>query len=249
VTDDVWGLGEYERVAERLYEVAEVVVEAVDVTAGQRVLDVAAGTGNVSAVAARRGATVTATDLSPRMVELGAARTEGLVVRWSQADAQDLPFEDGDFDTALSVFGAMFAPDQPRAAAELLRVVRPGGVVAMTAWVPEGPQAGAMAVMAAQFPDRPPMMNEWGRPDVARAHFEAAGATDVMIERRHTHWEFADRQAWLDFVERGPGPMVAAQNTLGDRWPAVREEMLAQLPPGEPFVIEAPYLLITARRS
>jgi SAM-dependent methyltransferase len=246
---DVWGLGEYERVAERLFQVAEVLVEAAGVHPGQHVLDVAAGTGNVATVAAHAGALVTATDLSPGMIALGRMRTEGLSVSWSEADAQALPFGDGSFDVALSAFGAMFAPDQPKAAAELLRVIEPGGVAAMTAWVPEGPQADAMAVMSAQFPDRPPMANDWGRPDVARAHFEAGGAVEISIEQRHTHWEFADRQAWLDFVERGPGPMVAAQRALGDRWPAVREEMLAQLPPADgSFVIESPYLVIAARR-
>jgi SAM-dependent methyltransferase len=191
---------------------------------------------------------VTATDLSPRMIALGQVRTEGLPVHWSRADAQDLPFEDGSFDAALSVFGVMFAPDQARAAAELLRVVAPGGPAAMTAWVTEGPQAAAMDVMARQFPDRPPMMNRWGDPDVARAHFEAAGASEIRVERHHTHWQFKDKQAWLDFVERGPGPMVAAQRALGDRWPEVRDEMLSKLPPGDgPFVIESPYLVIVAR--
>jgi SAM-dependent methyltransferase len=246
---DVWALGDYQRVAERLFEVAEVAVEAAGVTPGQHVLDVAAGTGNVAMVAARRGAMVTATDSSAGMVALGQARTQGLEVSWSTADAQELPFDDGSFDAAVSVFGAMFAPDQPRAAAELLRVVRPGGPAAMTAWVPEGPQADAMAVVTRQFPDRPPMMNDWGDPDIARRHFEAAGATEVTIERRATQWEFAGKQAWLDFVEGGPGPMVAAQRQLGDRWPQVREEMLAQLPQGDgAFVIQSPYLVIVARR-
>ena len=246
---DIWGLGDYERVAERLMQVAEAVIEHVGITPGQRVLDVAAGTGNAAVVAARRGADVTATDLSPRMLALGQIRTAGLDVSWSHADAQDLPFEDGGFDAAISIFGAMFAPDQPRAAAELLRVVAPGGPAAMTAWVPEGPQADAMAVVARQFPERPPMMNRWGDPEIARAHFESAGATDVQIERRAARWEFADKQAWLDFTTKGPGPVVAASAALGDRWPEVREEMAAQLPGGEgPLALESPYLIIVARR-
>ena len=122
---DVWGLGEYERVAQRIAPAAEALVEAAGVGPGTRVLDVAAGTGNVALAAAGRGARVTATDLSPRMVELGRVRTSG--VEWSVADAQDLPFDDGTFDVVLSCFGSMFAPDRQRTADELLRVTRPGG--------------------------------------------------------------------------------------------------------------------------
>lgn len=246
--DDVWGLGEYHRVAERLLPAAEVLADAAGVAAGQRVLDVAAGTGNVSAVAAGRGASVTATDLSPRMVELGRERTAGLEVEWSEADAQALPFEDAAFDCALSCFGAMFAPQQVRTATELLRVLAPSGVAAMTAWIPDGIQADAVGVMSAQFPDRPPIMNDWGRPEIARARFEAAGASEIVFEERALRWEFADRQAWLDFVERGPGPMVAGRQALGEeRWAGVREQMLACLPPTDPFVLEPGYLLILAR--
>lgn len=245
---DVWGLGDYARVAARLAPVAEVAVEAAGVSAGQRVADVAAGSGNVSLAAAHLGATVTASDLSPHMVALGQERTAGLDVTWQEADAEALPFEDGAFDCALSVFGAMFAPDQRAAARELLRIVRPGGGAVMTAWVPEGPQAEAMAVVSRQFPDRPQMMNDWGDPAVARAHFEAAGATDVHIERTHVHWEFAGYDDWRSFVEEGPGPMVAGRQALGeDRWADVRAEMATKVPTTGPFAIESPYLLITAR--
>jgi SAM-dependent methyltransferase len=250
VTEDVWGLGQYERlIAPRLLEASEAAIEALALRPGERVLDVAAGTGNSAVLAARAGAEVHATDLSPRMIALGAARTEGLEVTWSEADAQDLPFEDGRFDAVVSVFGAMFAPDQARTASELLRVTRSGGRVAMTGWVPEGPQFAAMRIVMAAFPDRPPMANDWGDPATARHLFEEAGAAEVTIDRRTTHWDFESPEQWLEFTTQGPGPMVASIAALGDRWPAIREEMLAALPVADgPFEVRSPYLLITARR-
>ncbi len=246
---DVWGLGEYERVATRLAPVAEVVVEQAGVAPGQLVADVAAGSGNVALAAARRGATVSASDLSAGMVARGRERTAGLEVTWREADAQALPYEDGRFDCALSVFGAMFAPDQRATAAELLRIVRPGGVVVMTAWIPEGVQAQAMAAAARHFPRRPTMMNDWGDPAIARGHFEAAGAGAIEAERREVRWDFAGYDEWREFVERGPGPMVASQAEIGaERWAEVRADMAAELPRTDgPFTIASPYLLITAR--
>src|SRR5581483_1579747 len=109
----------------------------------ERVLDVAAGSGNAALAAARRGAEVTATDFVPRLLETAARRahTEGLELETREADAQALPFADGAFDVVLSTFGVMFAPDQDRAAGELLRVCRPGGRIGLTAWTP----ASAMA--------------------------------------------------------------------------------------------------------
>lgn len=246
---ELWGLGDYARIAERLMPAAEALVAAAGVGPGQRVLDVAAGNGNVSLLAAQAGATVTATDVAPHMVELGRDRTAGLAVEWSEADAQALPFADGKFDSVLSVFGAMFAPDQPGTARELLRVVRPGGVAAMTAWIREGPQAEAMAHVAT-VTDGPTMMNEWGREEVARAHFEAAGAREVVVERRAVRWAFDSLDAWIDLMENGPGPMVAAHRMLGDAaWADVRARMLEIMGAatgGGPIALDNPYLLIRA---
>ncbi len=249
----LWGLGEYGRVAARLQPAAEVLVEAADVQRDQEVLDVAAGTGNVAIVAAQRGARVTATDLSPALIELGRARTEGLGIEWQEADAEDLPYVDGRFDAALSAFGAMFAPRQGQAAAELLRVVRPGGTAAMTAWVPEGVLAAAGVVVASRFPKSPaPLVpDDWGDPVIARRHFEAGGAAPVTVERRTLAWEFESPQAFLSFMERDAPPVVAARQVLDDeQWDEVRAELLKLVPGGSSaFVIEPPYLLITARRA
>ena len=137
----VWGLGDYTELAKLTAPASQELADACAVSAGQEVLDVAAGNGNFALAAAREGASVVASDLSPGMVELGRARSEaeGYPVEWVVADAEELPFEDARFDCAGSVFGAMFAPRPDRVASELFRVLRPGGTLGMANWIPEGP--------------------------------------------------------------------------------------------------------------
>ena len=131
-------LGDYRELARQFEPTAVALVEACGVGPGIEVLDVAAGTGNLAVAAARRGARVVASDLTPRMVELGRERSaaEGLDIEWREADAEDLPFDDGRFDVAASSFGAQFAPRPQVAAAELFRVVSSGGTVGMANWTP-----------------------------------------------------------------------------------------------------------------
>jgi SAM-dependent methyltransferase len=135
-----WATGDYAVVGTTLQIVGERICEAVDLRAGERVLDVAAGNGNATLAAARRFAQVTSTDYVGALLDRGRERAaaERLVIAFRQADAEALPFQDGSFDVALSTFGVMFTPDQERAAAELLRVVRPGGRIGMANWTPEG---------------------------------------------------------------------------------------------------------------
>jgi SAM-dependent methyltransferase len=136
----LWGRGEYMPIAKRLEPAARAVVDACAISAGQEVLDVAAGNGNVATLAAREGAAAVASDLSPEMVELGRMRTEteGLGVEWVEADAEALPFDDARFDCAATSFGAMFAPRPEVVAREIFRVVRPGGTVGMVNYTPAG---------------------------------------------------------------------------------------------------------------
>src|SRR5919205_848017 len=136
----MWGLGDYTELSEALRPAAEALADACAVSAGQEVLDVAAGDGNFAIACAREGASVMASDLSPGMVERGRARSraEGYDIEWVVADVEALPFEDGRFDCVGSVFGAMIAPRPRVVAEELFRVVRPGGTVGMTAWTPTG---------------------------------------------------------------------------------------------------------------
>jgi SAM-dependent methyltransferase len=242
----------------RLAPAAEALVEASGVSAGSRVLDVAAGTGNVTLAAARRGAHVTASDIAPAMIEKGRARTAaaGLDIQWLEADAQALPFDDGAFDHVLSAFGAMFAPDAARTAQELLRVTASSGTVAVTTWVVGGINSAAADVVARHMPGGPPTpaaREQWGDPEMASSFFERFGAT-ATIERRTLRWAFEDVEDWASYMERGAPPFVAAQQMLGDAaWLRVRADLLATAQEHRTtsdggFVVEPPYLLIVARR-
>jgi SAM-dependent methyltransferase len=249
----MWSLGRYdELVAPRIAPAARALCDAAQVGAGTRVLDVAAGTGNVAVAALERGAEVVASDISPHLIEQGRART-GDRCAWHEADARELPFADGSFDAVLSNFGAIFAPEPERVAAELLRVTAPGGTVALTAWIPEGPQGTMHVVLARHLPPppeglRPP--EDWGRPEVAEARL-APHAAEVRTERRTLTWAFDDGvDGYVAMLEEGAPPFVAARRAIGpERWPAVRDELRAHLEAGSSGdgVAEPGYLLITAR--
>ena len=187
---------------------AEALAVACDIAPGTTVLDVAAGTGNFAVAAATRGAEVTATDLTPSMIERGRDRTAsaGLAVEWMEADAEDLPFETGRFEITASVFGAMFAtPD--RVAAELFRVTRPGGRVAMANYASDG-FAGRMAELVVGFsPSRSwdgPSPLRWGEPGEVRARF-ASLATDVRTERRSIAFRSSSlEEGWTTWERTNP---------------------------------------------
>lgn len=134
-----WSEGDFNVIALAVMAASEAVVSAVDVHAGERVLDIACGSGNAALIAARRNADVTGIDYVPALVERAKmrAQAEGTKVDFRVGDAQELPFPDGSFDVVVSVFGVMFAPDQQRAARELLRVTRPGGRIGVVSWMPE----------------------------------------------------------------------------------------------------------------
>jgi 2-polyprenyl-3-methyl-5-hydroxy-6-metoxy-1,4-benzoquinol methylase len=150
----VWSAGDFARVGARMVLVGELLCRTVGIHAGEHVLDVAAGSGNAAIAAARRGASVTASDFVEALLEAAQARArvDGLQLATAVADAQELPFEDRSFDVVLSTFGVMFAPDQERAAAELLRVCRPGGRIGLASWVPTGLMARNMATVAKHVP-------------------------------------------------------------------------------------------------
>lgn len=152
-----WASGDYAVIGTKLQIVGESLCEAVDVHAGWRVLDVAAGNGNASLAAARRGCDVLATDYVDALLAQAARRAEaeGLPLSTQVADAENLPFPDGSFDAVLSTFGVMFTPNPERAAAELLRVCRPGGRIGLANWTPEGYVGRMFKIVGAHVPPPP----------------------------------------------------------------------------------------------
>lgn len=140
MTEDMWGTGDYEAVAEKVTSIGDVLVSRADIKPGDKVLDVACGTGNATVPAAKSGAIVTGVDLSPGLIRIAQARgaRAGVDVEWMEGDAQALPFDDDIFDRVISAIGHMFAPDHQRAADELRRVCRPDGRIAIACWTPEG---------------------------------------------------------------------------------------------------------------
>src|ERR671910_2198277 len=154
----IWASGDYSSMVETfLLPLGPRLVEACGIGPGMRVLDVAAGTGNASIPAAQRGASVTASDLTPELLEAGRAKAEadGLELEWVEADAENLPFADESFDVVMSSIGAMFAPQHQKVADELVRVCRPGGTIGLLSWTPEG-QIGALFRTMGPFAPPPP---------------------------------------------------------------------------------------------
>jgi SAM-dependent methyltransferase len=200
-----------------LLPAARDLVDACAISAGQEVLDVGAGTGNLALLAAEEGASVTASDLTPAMVEKGRARTDaaGVDVEWLVADAEQLPFDDASFDCVASVFGAIFAPRFELMVEELFRVVRPGNTVGLTAWGDYGLQAEIFSVFEefrppSDFP--PPKL--WGDPAVAEQRL-APYANRVETEKCVVAWEFDSwEEGWRAFS--GNGPLVALRQGVGE---------------------------------
>jgi ubiquinone/menaquinone biosynthesis C-methylase UbiE len=189
--------------------VGETLAEAVDIRAGEQVLDVAAGNGNASLAAARRFASVTSTDYVPALLERGAARAraEGLQVCFEVADAEALPYGDGSFDAALSTFGVMFAPDHARAAAEMLRVVRAGGRIGLANWTPEGFVGRLLALVARHVPPAPGLESPalWGtEPHIVRLF--GRQAFEIQAERRTFFMRYESPSHWLQVFRDYYGP-------------------------------------------
>ena len=253
---NAWGKGEYTWLSEQLRPAAEALADACAVSAGQEVLDVAAGDGNFALTCAREGASVVASDLAPGMVEKGRRRSQadGYEIEWVEADAEDLPFEDGRFECAGSVFGAMIAP-QPRVVAEeLFRVVRPGNTVGMTAWTPESAATELFKVgreWAKSDPDQP-SLEEWGVEDNVRERFDGL-AHSIEMERRTVAWGAGSPGEYLDLLEtHAPMQATAKESMSADEYAALRENMLGVVrgwAGGDgAFSVDAEYLLIVARK-
>ncbi len=225
----IWASGDYSHTSRQLEPASEHLVEAIAVAPGHRVLDIAAGDGNCAIAAAGLGASVIASDFSPVMIEAGRRRTPelGLDVEWRQADAADLPFEDDSFDRVTSVFGAIFAPEQRKAGAEAVRVVRPGGVIGFTSWTSDGYTAQVLGLMAKYGPPRPPDSPDpfwWGRGDEVEDMFRALGC-EIEIRPRTLTFSYASFDQWRSQSE-SHGAAVMAKKTMD---PDQYEEAFAEM--------------------
>ncbi|HWI21347.1 MAG TPA: class I SAM-dependent methyltransferase [Baekduia sp.] len=213
-----WGLGEYERTARELAPAAAVAIDALRPHSGQRVLDVACGTGNAALLAAAKGATVTGVDASKRLLEVAAqrARTEALEAEWQVAELTELPFADDTFDSVVSIFGVIFADDAQEAAAELLRVAKPGGPIVFTAWLPQGPLAalskaiGAAVAEHIESDEEPP------------AHFDWSDRA-LLLELFGQRTEITEHT--LKFTSTSAGAWAIQQATYHPMWLELRDTL------------------------
>lgn len=255
----MWALGDYPAVAsEVIAPLGELLVDACGIRAGDLVVDVAAGSGNVALPAARRGATVTATDLTPELLEVGrrAADAEGLDVGWKVADAEAMPCADGQWDFALSCVGVMFAPHHQAAADELVRIVRPGGTIGLISWTPEGFIGQMFATMKPFVPAPPPGVQPpplWGRLDHVRELFGDRVASLDARQQKLRVANFATGAEFRDFFKATYGPTITAYRGIADnpQQTAALDRELAALGDSylEDGVMEWEYLLVTARRA
>jgi SAM-dependent methyltransferase len=209
----MWSRGDYAAIATPLQIVSETLCEAADLRAGSTVLDVACGSGNTAIAAARRFCTVTGVDYVPALLDRAQKRAaaERLPVHFELGDAEHLPYPDASFDVVLSSFGAMFAADQPRAAAEMIRVARHGGTIGMANWTPDG-WFGTVFSTIAHFAPPPPGVKpplRWGTEDGLRDLFGDRLA-DLRIERREFILRYRSPAHWLEFFRTNFGPMVNA---------------------------------------
>jgi ubiquinone/menaquinone biosynthesis C-methylase UbiE len=221
-TRQAWALGDYHRFAkETVWEVGPVLVEACGIGRGQRVLDVAAGTGNTAIRAAKAGAEVVASDLTPENFEAGRleAAAQGVELEWVEADAEALPFPDGDFDVVTSSFGAIFAPNHQAVADEMLRVCRPGGTIGILAFTPEGLISDFFGALAPYMQPPPPGAQPpplWGRAEHVRKLF--GDRIESLEMARGEYIERADTpQTYREFFKETFGPVVATYAALADQ--------------------------------
>jgi ubiquinone/menaquinone biosynthesis C-methylase UbiE len=258
----MWGLGDYDRFArELIWGFGPLLVRACAIGPGMRVLDVAAGSGNVALRAAEAGATVVAADLTPENLAAGrrAAEGRGLDVEWVEADAEALPFPDASFDVVTSSVGAMFAPDHQAVADELLRVCRPGGTIGMVNYTPDGGVGEFFETVARDLPPPPagalPAVL-WGEEEHVRELFGDRVETLELTRGEAVETYPGPPRAYCDFFQQHFGPVVAAFALLADepeRAAALDRDFLALATrlnrgaPGGPVEIRYGTLLVVAR--
>lgn len=229
---EMWTLGDYTNFGELLQPASDALVARIGVTAGMRVLDVATGTGNAAIAAAGAGGRVTGLDLTPELFDEARARARvgGWDIDWIEGDAEHLPFADHSFERVLSVFGVMFAPDHHRAAAELARVLTPGGTIGLCSWTIEGAFGRMIRLMmsrqqsASGFAPPPGL---WGNQVYVTELFSGLGVT-LRFERNHVLFQHDSAETWITYLEQVFGPIIFAKAALQDsgRWDALRTDLV-----------------------
>ena len=221
-----WSAGDYAVIGTTLQIVGETLCEALDLRAGERVLDVAAGNGNATLAAARRWCDVVSTDYVGALLARGEARAsaEGLAVQFQEADAENLPYADESFDVVLSTFGVMFTPNQERAASEMARVCKSGGKIGLANWTPSGFIGELFKLMGRYIPPPAGVKSPslWGTEERLRELFGDRIATLETV-RKNFVFRYRTPQHWLDTFRTYYGPVQKAFNAVG----AAREEALA----------------------
>jgi SAM-dependent methyltransferase len=256
----MWTVGDYADFGARLQPAADRLVERVGVAGGQDVLDVATGTGNAALVAAAAGATVTGLDLTPELFEVARRRAAaaGAQIEWVEGDAEQLPFADASFDRVLSVFGAMFAPDQRRTAEELVRVCRPGGAVGVSSWTPQGVFGQMIFLLISRGPPPPPEFKPpglWGVEDYVTGLFDGLGV-ELEFAREQIAFAHDSAEAWVAHLDRVFGPTILAKAALepAGAWDALRADLVdlyerANESTDGKLLVTAEYLTTIARRA
>ena len=260
----MWSAGDYPAIARHLLPISVDLVDTVGVTTGTRVLDVGVGDGNAAIEAAQRGAVVTGVDLTPSQIDKARARSAegGLDIELQVGDAEDLDFDDATFDAVVSVMGVIFAPDHTRAVAEMARVCRLRGTVALTAWARDG-WGGIWRERVAELLPAPPPGNgpgagpapdAWGDPDEVVRRLAAAGLV-AEVHLREFYWSFPSSEACADFFLGNAGPFIACAEAAaaagaGDRLREVLVDALGSVNQATDGTCRAPapYLLAVASR-
>ena len=255
-----WSAGNFDAIAERIWHVGDDLVGRVGINQGDAVLDVACGTGNAAIPAAVAGAEVTGLDITPELFEDGRRRAAevGVEIEWVEGDAEDLPFEDESFDVVLSTFGCMFAPNHQAAAAEIARVVRPGGRIGIAAWRPEGSIGQFFQTIAKHAPPPPPGFQPpplWGVRDHVESLFSSTPLT-VRFEDAAAHFHFDSVENMFEEYATKFGPVVVLREALEaeGRWEPLREDMLALYerttrPENGGVAFDADYLITLGERA
>lgn len=259
IQQQIWSQGDFAKIGLAAQIVAENLCEAVDLMPGGRVLDVACGAGNGAIAGARRYADAVGLDYVPALLERSRERAaaQGYEIKFVEGDAQELPFEDGSFDYVISTFGAMFAPDQERTAAELLRVCRSGGKVGMANWPPRGLVGGGMFKVVAEHAPPPPGVLPpvlWGTEERLQELF-GDGVSDLVLKNREWNFRYRSPEHWLEVFRAYFGPIITAFARVGDEGAQALEDDLLEVMRSanragdEAFVAPAEYVEVVATRA